>query len=478
MPRPHVGSVFKKRPDAAKWSGAYTDPMDRRRVVVTLYTDRRASEKRLQELITEAERRAAGITDRFAEHRQRPIREHIAEYLERCRHVQESEVHVGNKRTQLERLVASIGAHRLTDLEPIRVEQHLQALAKGGRTARKQTTPDPGLSARSVNQHRATAVAFAEWCVETGRLPTNPLKIVPKMDERKDRRRVRRACTSEELSRLLDHCGPRRSVYLIAVLTGLRRNELRGIEWRDVDLEAGRLVVRVGVGKAAREDTIPLHPQAVEEFRRIRPPMATARVRVFATIPRDKTVRADLRRAGVAIADDAGRVVDFHALRTTFATMLALRGASPQEAMRLMRHSDMRTTMKHYTVLRLKDQAAAVERLDWVGDPAGDGREAQRATGTDGRGNPGRKPGAGALASVVAPVVAQRALGGALGFVGVQEATGRQGPMPAAGGTGQTAQPGYTSGLGIVLRDGARVVTADDEKSKNHREIRAIGAVG
>jgi integrase len=44
---------------------------------------------------------------------------------------------------------------------------------------------------------------FLNWCVETSRLTTNPLKRVAKADEKIDRRKQRRAMTETELSKLL-----------------------------------------------------------------------------------------------------------------------------------------------------------------------------------------------------------------------------------------------------------------------------------
>lgn len=384
-----TGSLYKKTPDAAKWTGAYVDPFDKKRRTITLFTDRRSSQVRLQELITQAERRATGIEDRFAEQRQRPIGEHVDDYLAHCEHVGESLIHRSNKKTQLKRLIDGTGAKRLTDLEPNKVEEHLRSLVKGGRVqiegARVNT--DKGLSSRSVNQHRATAVAFASWCVQTNRLPSNPLKIVPKLDERKDRRYVRRAFTGEELDRLLAAAPKRRGVYLVAVLTGLRRKELNGITWADVDLEHSLIRVRVGVGKAAREDFVPLHAQAAEVLASLKPSDASALELVFPTIPRDKTFRADLKKANVDLADGEGRVVDFHALRTTTGTMLARSGVMPQLAMRILRHSDVKITMKHYTDLRLADAARAVAALPSFGVPKAPANQAQLATGTNGRPN-------------------------------------------------------------------------------------------
>ncbi|MFZ4576082.1 MAG: site-specific integrase, partial [Phycisphaerales bacterium] len=258
MGQRHEGTIYKKSPTATKWTGAFTHPHTKKRVVKTLYTDLRASQKRLQEMVIEAERETEGIGDRFREHRQRHISEHVAEYLAHCEHVGESPVHRGNKRTQLERMLAGTQATRLPDLEPNRIERHLQALARGGRVKQYDKSQDKGLSARSVNQHRATIVAFVQWCVDSNRAPDNPLRIVPKQDERKDRRRIRRALSVEELGRLVGVSDRYRPVYTIAAYTGLRRSELAKITWGDVDAAARQLRVRVGVGKAAREDYVPI----------------------------------------------------------------------------------------------------------------------------------------------------------------------------------------------------------------------------
>ncbi len=82
--------------------------------------------------------------------------------------------------------------------------------------------------------------------------------------------------------------------------------------------------------------------------------------------------------------DDEGRVIDLHAMRTTLGTNLARTGIAPQLAQRIMRHSDYRTTLKHYTVLGLADTSRAINQLPDVKDVA-----AARAvaTGTDGRGS-------------------------------------------------------------------------------------------
>jgi hypothetical protein len=62
-----------------------------------------------------------------------------------------------------------------------------------------------------------------------------------------------------------------------------------------------------------------------------------------------RTFRVDLKLAGISPVDEYGRRFDFHALRTTLATLCSASGVAPRVAMALMRHSDIKLTMKTYT---------------------------------------------------------------------------------------------------------------------------------
>ena len=92
-------------------------------------------------------------------------------------------------------------------------------------------------------------------------------------------------------------------------------------------------------------------------------------------------LRADLEDAGIAYSDDAGRVVDFHALRHTFISNLAAGGVHPKRAQELARHSTIMLTMDHYTHVSRSELADA---LDVLPDVSSTGAETVRATGTYG----------------------------------------------------------------------------------------------
>ena len=76
-----------------------------------------------------------------------------------------------------------------------------------------------------------------------------------------------------------------------------------------------------------------------------------------------RTLNRDLAAAGIPKIDAQGRTVDVHAMRHTFATLMARSGVMPATAQKLMRHSDIRLTMNIYTHLDLADTAGAVAAL-------------------------------------------------------------------------------------------------------------------
>jgi integrase len=393
-----TGSLFQKA-TGGSWIASYYDHSGKRREHSTRTTDYRVAERILTKLVADTALRRDLVIDprddRFATEGRRALTEHVAAYIAHCRHAGQAVRHVAQKEVQLAALIAGGKATRLADLTADALELHLEGLKTRG------------LAARSVNFARQIAVAFMAWCVKTTRAESNPLRTVGKQDEARDRRRVRRPLTDDELSRLLTVARERGrdAWYLAAGLAGLRRGDLRQLQWRDVDFTANTITIRTG--KAKRIDTIPMHPQLAEALRRrldAFPAVPTARV--WSDTVTDLTRLKDFLRAGIArrvdvldedgkpviigtgkrervktriaVEDEEGRVIDLHAMRTTLGTQLARAGVTPQVAQRIMRHSDYKTTLKHYTILGLTDTSAAMNRLPGIAPQ----RLANAATGT------------------------------------------------------------------------------------------------
>jgi integrase len=222
-------------------------------------------------------------------------------------------------------------------------------------------------------------------------------------------RHVRRALTGDELARLFEGAEEhgRLAWYAASYYAGLRRSDLLRLKWADIDFDAGKITV--SGGKAKRVDVLPLHPRLAEVLQdRLQNHPGVPMSNVFPQQVTNRTRQLDFVRAGLAreevvtdangepvmvgkgrrrrqktriVTEDAeGCVVDLHALRTTLGTDLARAGEAPQVAQRIMRHSDYKTTLAHYTVLGLQDTQSAIENLPEVKRA---GR--QVATGTRGQ---------------------------------------------------------------------------------------------
>ena len=92
----------------------------------------------------------------------------------------------------------------------------------------------------------------------------------------------------------------------------------------------------------------------------------------------------DLLAAGINKADERGRTLDVHALRTSFGTLLSKGGVAPRTAQAAMRHSTIDLTMNTYTDPKLLDVYGALDSLpslDLDASPPTE-RPMMRATGT------------------------------------------------------------------------------------------------
>lgn len=356
------GSLTKSRKGV--WVVWYYDADGRRRKVSSRSTVKRDAERLLESLLADVLRVKAGILDadalRRRDEKARPLEEHARDYLaafsRKPRSRQAGQVKVCVLRRLLKELHGQLGRKPLLrDFAPDRVLMAMRARV------------DDGLSARTANLLRAQAVALAAWLTREGRstLPDFGARI-PRFDESLDRRTVRRVLTPDEILRLLEVADARgrRLWYSLACYAGLRRGEIGRVTWGDVDLEARTIAIRNH--KAGRCDVLPMRPELVEDLRRARPllaPAALSSSRIFRTPVHGRTQLRDFARAGIPKRDADGRVADLHAFRTTLSTNLQRSGVEIQLAQRVLRHEDLRTTLRHYSQLALRDVERALERL-------------------------------------------------------------------------------------------------------------------
>lgn len=238
-------------------------------------------------------------------------------------------------------------------LASIRSDTLTAWLASPERVHRRGAFKGQRLSARSLNQYLETAQTFVCWCCnqKPAWLEGNPLSDIEPSDEAV-KCREKRALTLDELARLKAAAGRRWPVYLMAALTGLRRSELRRLQWGDVHLDAVApyIQLRAAATKAKRADVVPINAELQDVLRGLRPIDVPDDQPVFARLPKYGTYRKDVeQRAKIPWRDAQGRLASFHALRKTFGTYLALANVPRRVAMDLMRVTDAKLLDGVYT---------------------------------------------------------------------------------------------------------------------------------
>jgi integrase len=176
------------------------------------------------------------------------------------------------------------------------------------------------------------------------------------------------------------------AAFVLVLARGLRKGEVLGLTWSDVDLDAGELWVRHPLQRVARQllhretkteesdAPLPLPAVCVAALRRHRVQQDTARAAagvawhdfdlVFATRygtpiePRNFNRSWDLRCAAAEV-----RKITVHDARRTCATLLVDLDVHPRVVMQVLRHAQFAITMEIYSQVSSQQTRDALKRL-------------------------------------------------------------------------------------------------------------------
>ena len=326
-------------------------PLEKFKEVPLHTTDRRIAQKRLREIVQELQDERAGFIrpKKQREAVQRAVSEHIEAFIAERYAVGRDEKYVRELKKKLAALASECRWKFIADITP-----------ESFCAWRRRQTKSP----KTLNEYLSAIGGLLNWLEPA--IGPNPLRFVERTQTAIESKRKRRAFSVDELRRLIAAGGERGIIYLVAASTGIRRGELRSLEWRDVVLDMAHpfIQVRKSVAKNHKDAKQPLPEYVGRELARLRPVDFGPNDRVFKrSMPDMDTFRKDLSAAGIQYIDNEGRFADFHALRTTFSTLLALVGVAERIRMELNRHSDPKLTAHTYTDASMLPLSAAIGRL-------------------------------------------------------------------------------------------------------------------
>ena len=282
----------------------------------------------------------------------------------------------------LRHIIPALGAVKLEKLSPVVIETFLAEKVTSGRL-----DGTGGLGPASVRRLQVTLHKALDAAVRKGLVTRNPADLaeaprMPTTDVTND------VWTPEELAKFVSETTSDRlaAVWRIAAMTGLRRSEVCGLTWPDVDLEVGMISVRraavVADGRrhvkapktAASRRTVEMDVKTTQALREWRKLQIEERLRAGEAWHDGQWVVAD--QLGMPIHPDwlstlfarraaelDLRPITLRQLRHSHATALLRAGAHPKVVQERLGHSSIRVTLDVYSAVLPNMQREAVERL-------------------------------------------------------------------------------------------------------------------
>ncbi len=372
------GSIFKEvgQDGTVSWR-VRVDMLDpktgKRRQPQRTYKTKREAQAGMAQWVVEIERGTAVVNSRMT------VGEYITYWLDTsARHrVRATTLESYEQKVRLY-IVPGLGSVSLQRLNAAQVQAFYSSLLQSDKGLRHT-----GLSTRTVRYVHAILHRALKEAVGLGLVSRN---VTESVAPPKSTRPPIKTWDVPDVQRFLaavedDSYSP---VWLIALYTGMRRGELLGLRWQDVDLAAGVVHVRQGVVSvksqlqtsepktASGRRTIALDPLCVQALREHRQCQNERRL----------LVGPDWRDHDLVFANNVGSPIDpnnlyhrfvklvkatgvqripFHGLRHTHATLLMQHGVHPKVASERLGHANISLTLQTYShVLPQMQQEAAV----------------------------------------------------------------------------------------------------------------------
>jgi integrase len=418
--------AVRKNEKSKNYYGQVKNPVTGEWERFSLGSNKQVAQELLCKMVIDARRQRLGLADPMADHRQRPLLDHLEDYRRYLEGKGNCPAHVEKTCSQVGAVISGCGWEAMHYIDESDVVEFLAGLRQSepapalpprkesftarevaallgitpvavGRMARRRLLPCSGAGRKrlfgrgdveqlveshtrgigiSTSNHYLVAMkGFSKWLFKNR--VEDPLAHLARQNAQVDIRRERRSLTSGEFARLASAAenglpfrgltGHDRAIlYALAAHTGLRANELGSLTPESFAFETvpATVTIRAAYSKHRRKDPQMLRPDVAKMMRDyLENKPAAAPLWPGSWIANAaEMLRLDLQGAGIPYVQ-GGACFDFHGLRHVFVSWLAEADVHPALAKELARHSTIELTMNAYTHPELRSQAAALEKL-------------------------------------------------------------------------------------------------------------------
>ncbi len=267
-------------------------------------------------------------------------------YSEARRKSHENDIHMVN------RLKGYFGNRPLRSLTPDTVEGYLTQRRKAGNIA----LGGKPLSNCTLNRDLGVLKSIVNRAVFNGLLEKNPIQKVRAFREASRDRTL----TQEEYQALLGYCSPRlNSILQLAYWTGMRRGEILGLRWEQVDFQNKVVNLEAADTKTQEKREVPLTEGLLELLKRTPRTLGSPYVFTYKG-QRIKNIKTAfwkaVRKAGI-------KNFRFHDLRHCAVTNLRKAGVNDSVIMSISGHKTY-AMFKRYNRIDRQDRVNALKQVE------------------------------------------------------------------------------------------------------------------
>ena len=361
------------------WEIHYDVPRDennkRRQKTCTVHGTKRDAERELNRLIHEAN------SGGFVDSKNLTVAGYMKQWLATAKENVAASTYFSYEVYSRQHIVASLGRHQLAKLQPLHIQAMYTNCLTNGRIDGKG-----GLSPQSVlHIHRILKEAMGQ-AVKWQLIARNPVDAVdPPRVPKTEMMFLKQDQVTQLLAQVRDSL-----IYipvLLAVTTGMRRGELLGLRWDDIDFTAKTLAVRRSLQQtntniafketktASSRRVIALPPFVVEALVVHKGKQAEQKLLLgevyedsglVCTHPDGRLIQPNHLSHLFDVARNArgwGKL-RFHDLRHTHATLLLQQGVHPKVVQERLGHSSIATTLNVYSHVLPSMQEDAANKID------------------------------------------------------------------------------------------------------------------
>ncbi len=227
---------------------------------------------------------------------------------------------------------------------------------------------DGQVSEASINRDIAELSIFFTWCI-VRELYKNMNPCFKAKYSVTVGREVR--LTPEQIGTLLEKAKERGKIYtavLIALLTGMRKNEIYTLAWSDCDFRQDRIILRAENTKSNKRRIIPIPDFLKSHLLELRK-KESSHTQIFQDWKTEYTLRSQWERLRKTLSFGilpSGDNLHSHDLRHVYAQSLRDSGVSLSDIQTFLGHADIATTHRLYA--QFGDDKGAKEKVEKIGD--------------------------------------------------------------------------------------------------------------